>query len=182
MTVKDFFRLLIRVLALYFLIQIALNIPFSSFSFIPFIDGEDKLYAILILIVSLGLLIGLFIFIIFNSDKIIHWLKLDKGYDNEEMKLKDINAANLIGLAILITGSILIVWKFISLQDYIIDYYFETINKYYTQAFPYLYHIIADIINIIIGWLLITNYMRISTFLLKINNKNEKSYFKKEDN
>ncbi len=103
MTKKDLFRLIIKILGLYFLITTAFGIFPTILTFIQswkfFLETSSVLGNIVIILL-------LSIFLIYEPDKIIDWLKLDKNFDNNKIELEKLGAEDILKIAI-ITGILL---------------------------------------------------------------------------
>ena len=176
MTKRDFFRILIKVFGLYSLITTVFyffpsNIGYLLTDFSPLI--------ILGSLVSIGILVIFCILLIRGADKIIDFFKLDKGFDDARIEIGNFNNYMIMKFALIIIGGFLII-------DYIpdfIQYCFLTFkNKVSTQS-KYLtdfgYGIVepfqwaVSTISIIVGYILITNYNKIASWILKKEQKNE---------
>ena len=106
MTKKDFFRLIIKILGLYSLIT-------TIFSFFPnnlkILFRINDTLEILLILLNLIILLSLFWFIINNTDKVINWFKLDRGYDDEIIDLNNFNNASILKLSVIIIGGLLLI-------------------------------------------------------------------------
>jgi len=104
MTIKDFFKILIKIFGLYTLIA-------TVFVFMPANLGiliyDLNVLSIGLLIFSLGVIIALFCLLIFNTEIIIKWLKLDKNYDNDIIDFKNLNEKMVYKIAIITISSLL---------------------------------------------------------------------------
>jgi hypothetical protein len=166
MTKKDLFRLVIKIFGLYLLVSIIFSLPGNLlFSFNNF-----ELSYILILLLFLILSFGLFLLIIYYTDFFIKLLKLEKGFDEERIDLANFKSSNILKLAVVIIGGILIIknipafltntfFAFKSSVDHSSSIKFVTLHDYIQLVTPFLY--------ILVGILLITNYKIIARFLDK---------------
>lgn len=166
MTKRDFFRLIIKIFGLY-------SAVITIFSIIPqnissFYFGDESYSLILWVAVVLTIIISLFLFLLFKTDFIIDLLKLDKGFDDEIINFGNFNNLNILKLSILIIGGFLLI-------DYIPNFLFDIINAFKRQA-TYssiesnsvdYFGLTVGTINILIGYLFITNYKSIASFLDK---------------
>ena len=166
---RDFFRLLIKAFGLYSLVTTLFGILPSYISYIP---GELNLFLVLIPIVISVLIIGLFILLLFKTDAIINLLKLDKGFDEDRIELKNFNEQNLIKVCVIIIAAFLMVDN---IPEFLIQCYkaFEknipktiSTNFYSTIEVNY-YLLVSSGISILIGYLMISNYKNLAGFLLK---------------
>ena len=175
MTKKDFFRILIKIFALYFII----SIPIGSFINIPYIIPlyeENDILMWIIMILSILLVIGIFILLLIFPDKIITFFKLDKGYDNEKIDLKDINSVKIIEVSVIIIGGIFFIRNISPLLATATESLCILLGSSNFEYYPFqnFTDVLTKILYLIIGLLMFTNYRSISRFLLKINNKNDK--------
>jgi hypothetical protein len=165
MTKRDFFKVLIKIFGLYSLVLTVFSIIPQNISNILF--SFD--FAMLLMVVASVLIsIGLFVILLFKTDSIINLLKLDKGFDDELIHFGNLNNENILKLALLIIGGFLIIdhtprflLDAVNVFKYKIN--FSTIEgskvNYYSLSF--------EALNILIGYLLITNYKSISKFIDK---------------
>lgn len=106
MTKKDFFRLIIKIFGLYSVISIIFSVFPSNMGFAI---SQIDLISIVWLIGSLILIILLFMFLIYKPDKIISWLKLDKGFDDDRIDFQNFNNTNILKLAVIVIGGIMLI-------------------------------------------------------------------------
>jgi len=48
-------------------------------------------------------------FLIYKPDKIIDWLKLDKGFDDDRIDFQNFNNTNILKLAVIVIGGIMLI-------------------------------------------------------------------------
>jgi len=113
---------------------------------------------------------------IIRTDLLLNVLKLDQGFDNENIEFKNIDLDNILKLGVIIIGGTLILDNFaVFLNQSYLAFKVHTataadligLNGYST------YHWTLSIINVLLGYILLTNYPAISKFLLKITQKKE---------
>lgn len=163
MTKRDFFRLLIKIFGLYsFIISIFTLLPETISSFVHY---EDYTF----IFIALGsLFIGAFIcfLLIYKADFIINKLELDKGFDDENIILGNLDSSRILKLAILLVGFFLVI-------DYVPNFLYHIINAFKKEVSLYgiegqkvdYFNLSVSLINIILGYLLITNYKRLADYL-----------------
>ena len=169
MTKRDFFKVLIKVFGLYSLIT-------TLFGIVPINIGyiyEKKELPVLAIVVLVSLLIlGLFIILLFKADLVINLLKLDKGFDEDRIDFRNFNEQNLIKVCIIIIAAFLLVEN---IPEFLIQCYkaFEnniqktiSTNLYSTIEVNY-YVLVSSGISILIGYLMISNYKNMASYLLK---------------
>jgi hypothetical protein len=173
MTKKDFFSLLIKIFGLYSLISFIFSVLPVNFIFvIQYIDAAAIAWIILILIVTFLI----FLFLIYNPNRIINWLKLDKGFDDDRIDFLKFNNTNILKLAVIIIGGVLLIQNVPRFLSFTLFAFKSSIGKELnTVNFGGLRDYIhwgTSFINILIGYLMLTNYNFISR-ILKEKNKEE---------
>lgn len=180
MTKKDFFRIIMKCLGLYFIVYILFSILPSNITFVlmaPDISGI--IWIILVIIVIL-----IIAFILFKPDIIIKLLKLDQGFDEDRIDLPNFNSEKILKLAIMIIGGIIIIRylpEFMTRSlvatkvliggenpDYIL-------LKYNSQKDTIYW--ITSIVNLIIGFIMLTKYNLISRLINYKTNKDKLDEF-----
>lgn len=165
MTKRDLFRLIIKIFGLYSgILTLFTVIPSNVSSLVYQLDT----ISILIILSSILIPIGLFLLLIFKTDAIINFLKLDKGFDEEQIVIGNLKNESILKLSIIIIGSFLIL-------DYIPGLLFDIVNAFKSKgsAAPIegtsvdYFGISIGIINIVLGYLLLTNYKSLATFFSK---------------
>jgi len=173
MTKKDFFRIIIKLFGLYWLISALFST--GQFYFLSFIPGFTLPAILMAMLIFLVLLI-LFYMLIIKTDVLIEWFKLDKGFDNDLIEFHQFDLDNILKLGVIIIGGTMIldnIAVFLN-QSYLafkvqtsIVYDLTGLNGYST------YHLAVSFTKIILGYLLLTNYPALSKILLKITQKKE---------
>ena len=160
MTKRDFFRLLIKIFGLYsFIISLFMFLPEMISTFFLY---KDYSY----LFISLGgfLVITFFCFLLISkADLIINKLELDKGFDDENIILGNMNSLMILKLAILLVGFFLVI-------DYVPSFLYHIVNAFKKEVSTYgidaqkvdYFGLTVSCVNIILGYLLLTNYKRIA--------------------
>lgn len=110
MTFRDLFRFLIRLLSLYLLIILFFWFIPVGFLALKYYDFNDDLSFIPI---SIGLILFvIFYFLIYKTDHVILFFRLDKSFENKQFKLSYLNAKRILKLSLIIVGSALILFNF----------------------------------------------------------------------
>lgn len=157
MTKKDFFILMIKLFGLYSIITaMFFQLPQSiSFAFGGFIDGIDY-YSLLYLGVILLLIVALFVFLIFKSHHIVRLLKLEQGFDTDNIELGNLSAREIIKIAVLVIGGFLIINNLpVFVQNTLNAFYHEL--QFQTTELIDKWNWFLPGANVLIGYLLITN-------------------------
>lgn len=170
MTKKDLFRIILKIAGLYFIVITvfqALPTIFVFFSGTPWLS-------ILLFVAILLVVTAIFLALIFNPDRFINVLKLDKGFDDDKVSFRRVDFSDLLKIAIFAIGLSLIVrylpifithvfflFKLLmkNQNDFTSQFHSEILTDYVSWA--------LKIISLIIGYLMITNYASIANFLLK---------------
>ena len=161
MTKRDFFIIIIRLFGLYSLIL-------SLFTFIPnsfpiaFYD-IDTISMIWIIGATL-ITLGIFLLLIFKSDKLVQILKLDKGFDDDKIEFGNFDQKNIIMLSSILIGGFLIIDNISGFLSQIIFFFKADLIGTEYNNLSYLQWTISGL-NIIIGYLLITNHKSIAKLL-----------------
>jgi hypothetical protein len=177
MTKKDLFRLIIKLFGLYIIITTVLSVLPSN---IVLVLTEIDTKGIIWLTATIGILFYFFHLLVFKPDKIIKWFRLDIGFDDDNINIKNLNPDKISKLAILLVGGILIIRSFPGLlSEALFAFKYsvggsENNNGYYFgSANDYIY-LFTSIINITIGYLLISNVNRVSNYIIQKVDKEEK--------
>lgn len=170
MTKKDFFRILIKLFALNSLLLSVFTYLPQNFRYVGF--GNDN--SIFILISGIVLLIvALFIVIVWKTDSIIHFLKLDRGFDDDRIDFKNFNPKNLIKFALIFIGGFLVIdYLPMFLQNTYLGFKIE-VSSTPIQESDLLgtmrefnkFDWISSGLNLLLGFILLTNYSKISSWL-----------------
>ena len=176
MTKRDFFIILIRVFALY-------SIILTVFSWIPsnlmysFFEFESVFILAAALIFTL-ISILFYYLILRNTDRIINFLGIDKGFDDSKIHLSDFNSTKVLMLGIILIGGFLIVSEFSRLIEYSFIAFKNEIDTGQLYVFPTgpanqnpnVLEWILSGVNFFVGYLLLTNHTRVAKWILKKGN------------
>lgn len=176
MSKRDFFRTIIKLFGLYSLIL-------SLFQFFPSLINFSVIGVDLWSVVSiLGLtviIIAIYIFLINRPDLIIDLLKLDKGFDDSRIEFGAFDSNKLVSFATILIGGFLIVDYFPSFINSCYTAFKENVQSTgldglmdsFAPKTQYFDWGIATM-NIVIGFLLLTNYQNVAKWIIKTNSKN----------
>lgn len=165
MTKRDFFRILIKIFGLYSLILSIFTVIPQNISNVLF---QFDIMMLLVILASTIISVGMFLVLLFKSDFIIDKLKLYKGFDDDKIIVGNLTNESILKLALIIIGGFLII-------DYLPAVLFDLINAFKTKStFTSIegnnvnyFDIVIGLVNILLGYLFITNYKIISQFLDK---------------
>jgi len=179
MTKKDLFRLIIKIFGLYFVISTPFSIlPMiiesvtSQFDFNVQFDYAGFIW----LMINLAWIILLFVFLIYKPDIIVRWLKLDRGFDDDRIDFQNFNTANILKLAVIVIGGLLLIHN---IPTFLCNAWFafkssvgsnfNNDNAIHVGSSRDYINWGISFINIVIGYLLVTNYTFVSKLLKEKN-------------
>ena len=180
MTKKDLFRLIIKIFGLYSIITTIFSALPSNISWVIM---QIDLAGIIWMIGTVVIIVLLFMFLVYKPDKIIGWLKLDRGFDKDSVEFQNFNSENILKLAVIVIGGILLLKNIPAFLSHTLfafkssvqtDFESNRIIKYGEQK-DYIYWL-TSFLNIVIRYLILTNYNYISRILKKKNEKNDNNY------
>lgn len=177
MKTKDFLRLIIKLFGLYSLVL-------SLFTFIPQTAGQlisDYVNWIDIVgYIFIGItMICLFLWLTFKPDFLINSLKLDKGFDQDKIPLDKLDSAAILKIGCVAIGGIFFLDN---LAEFISGCFYMFKESIQTSIQELLdtnigrssrVNLIINVINLIIGYLLVTSHASIIRFLLKEGNPDQ---------
>lgn len=176
MTKKDFLRTIIKLFGLYSLIL-------TLFQFVPsllsYSNVEFDIWFMVPLIAVTGIIIAIYIFLINKPDLIIERLNLDKGFDDNRIEFGNFDSNQLVSFATILIGGFLIIDYFPSFLNNCYYAFKENAQSNglgglidsFTPKTQYFDWAIATM-NIIIGFLLLTNYKNVAKWVTNTNKKN----------
>jgi uncharacterized protein with PQ loop repeat len=180
MSKRDFFRVIIKLFGLYVaILAIFTWIPQTFGSYVSL--RQDPAF-IFLFIGSLALSILMIYLLLFNVDKVINLLKLDKGFDDDVIELGNLSPKSIIVLSLILIGGILLVDNvpifltntFYSFKDMV------GVKQNYSRLMDFVdpikkvdyFEWLISFINIVVGYFLLTNYSVIVSKLLKEKESN----------
>jgi hypothetical protein len=171
MTKKDLFRLIIKIIGLFLILSTLFTALPSSVSWLMM---ELDIYSIIWVIFIAAIIFLFFMFLTFKPDKIIKWLKLDQGFDSDNIEFQKFNNENILKLAVIVIGGILLIDNIPAfLTHTLFAFHLSIKNVFYGSQDNIKW--LMSFINILIGYLMLRNYSYISRILKKGNEKNEKT-------
>jgi len=169
MKTRDFFRICIKLLSLYVLVQIVFGVLPTVITAVPvFGAGFAVLYYASIILTLGGICAG----IIKYADKVIDTFRLDQGFDEDRISFGQLDEVKMFSLASILIGAMLVADYFPTLIYQIflaikgaassgrlasIDLYNYNSVSYYDLGFA--------VLSMIVGYLLMVNNRAVATFL-----------------
>ena len=172
MTKRDFFRIIIKLFGLYSLIL-------TIFNFIPsniwYITVEFEPIDILWIFGVSAAVISIYVFLILKTDLIINLLKIDQGFDDEQILIGNFNSLSIFKFALIVIGGFLIVeylpnflqYTYLAFKSRVSSkglHYLE--ESTFGKQIDYFNWAVAGI-NIVFGIILLTNYEQIAKWLTR---------------
>jgi hypothetical protein len=177
MTKKDLFRLIIKIFGLYSIITTIFSALPSNISWVI---TQIDITGFIWLIGTVIVIILLFMFLVYKPDKIIGWLKLDRGFDNDTIDFQNFNSENILKLAVIVIGGILLLKNIPAFLSHTLFAFKSSVQTDFEsnriikngELKDYIYWLTSSL-NIVIGYLMLTNYNYISRILKKKNETNQ---------
>lgn len=170
MSVRDLFRILIKLFGVYSSIIAFFRITGQSLTSISFSSSP-----ILVLLWVLFVFVIIFVFysfLIFKTDFIIDKLRLDKGFDDNKIFINGITNQNIIKLAIILIGGFLLIENIPSFLGHSIlevQSHYNDKDYFRIENYPFYFQWLTEIISIIIGFLFVIRYKSLCNFFNKNN-------------
>lgn len=167
MTKRDFFKIIIKLFGLYSAIIVLFSVLPQNISNILTINEN---YLLLIwIIISLLIVLALCLLLLYKSDYIVDILKLDKGFDDDRIELGTLSNESIFKFALLLIGGFLVIDNL----PHFLQYTFAAFKSkmpssgYIPQTTVNYFNWASSGINILMGYVLISNYKRIASFIDK---------------
>lgn len=168
MTKRDFFILIIKLFGLYSLVTALFQVLPLNLSFLA---HDHSLLMVSSVAVTMLLVIGLFTLLILKSDKVVSFLKLERGFDGDKFHLGSLTASEIVKISCVVIGGFLIIDNlplFINQVVILFKTDLQTMNFQPNSKFTlFIYGL-----NLLLGYLLLTQLNTIVR-LLRIDNKKD---------
>ena len=153
MTNKDFFRLMIKLFGLYqFLLLIFTSLPRNLQ--LLFNDFFSISSIITLILITLFILAVYYVFVK-KPDLIIDFFKLDKGFDNNEITVSNLNSDTILQIGMVLIGGFLIVDNFSYFISSFITYFKISYMSENLESLKIFESLILGGANLSIGFCLI---------------------------
>jgi hypothetical protein len=154
MTKRDFFILLIKVFGLFSAVTTLFSVLPSNIS-LAMLDLDA--FSILWIISAILVVVGLFVALIFKADKVVRLLKLDKGFDSDQIEIGHLKGIDIIKLGTFIISGLSIIDNIPTfLSHSLFAFKGNTIGLEYNTEDKFYWAVSG--LNLLIGFLLLTNY------------------------
>ena len=156
MTKRDFFILLIKLFGLSYLIK--------SLFLSTLVLRQLDVVTLISLLVALNVVAGLFWLLIFRADKVVSFLRLESGLSDERIELGNIKTEDIIKIGTFIIGGLLVID---SIPQFLSQAYWFVRGNNSEQGFNSSdsYDLSVSGLNILLGYLLVTNYAFVSRII-----------------
>ena len=161
MTKRDFFILILKLFGLYAVITALFSVLPSN---LLFALSDPDAFGVIWIVLVFVVIIGLFVLLIFKSDTIVRLLKLDQGFDDEQIDLSKINASGLVQIAVFIIGGVLIIDNIPLFLSHLLFSFKRDMSGIPDDSHSGFYWLVSTI-KIVLGFVLITNYKFIAGLL-----------------
>ncbi|WP_190811678.1 hypothetical protein [Flagellimonas sp. S3867] len=176
MTKRDFFRIIIRIFALYLLLLTIFNFIPTNVSYLSY---ELAIWPVLIILGSAVLMILLFVFLLRKSDNVIDVLKLDKGFDDERIEFGNLGSLEIVKIALIFIGGFMILDHLPEFLHYCYLGFKKEISV--TGLSPFEAPGLAEFwdyfrwfisgVNLLVGYLILSNLGILARFLVNLKTK-----------
>ena len=174
MSTKDFFRILLKLFGLYILVSLFSTLQGLAYMNPWVAEGRPPVwtdYTSMLFIPTV--LFSIFCLLVFYPDMIINNLKLERGMDTDHIPFEKMDQHTIVRLGLIIAGGVLILKSIspaISTGYYLLKASVPGALERddFTGFDPFNYRIDfgTHLLNLIVGYLVITNSDRLSNFLL----------------
>jgi hypothetical protein len=168
MTKTDLFRILIKTMGLFCAIE-------GLFTLIPVFRYTQGFFIMGMVLntVFVLLVLGITYVLLFQTDRIIRWLRLEKGFDGQHIDLGGLDKRKGLYIALLIIGGLLLVNNlptflyecYDAIKHSVVPTYFENDRVFLDEvAFEYRPMAISGLASLF-GFLILTNYQRLAQWV-----------------
>lgn len=176
LTPRSLFNIILKVFGLFFLREIIMAIPEALLTFSRFFYLEELAPSVTILIVQLIILFlygALVMQLILRTNKIIDFLKLDRGFSENEFSFEEghskkinLTTQEILNIALIILGGLILVNEIPGFCRLL--YLFIDENKsFYGSNGLSVSNMVASVAKILSGLLILGERERITGFILK---------------
>lgn len=169
MTKRDFFIVIIKLFGLFSLVTSLFQVLPSNISFI--LRDMDFIYLIGITLAVLVVL-ALFVVLIFKADKVVEILKLDKGFDEERIEFGNLNSVEIVKIGCFIIGGLILIENLPYFLNHTLNAFREKVVGMDYSVQDNFYWAVSGI-NLVLGYLLLTNYTFFAKLLSMKKNEND---------
>ena len=168
MTNRDFFKILIKVVGLYFFIQVLFTFLPSQLGFLSFNKDSSGMFGtILYIAIIILFIVGLLYFLIRFPEKIIDLFKLDQNFDQQKNSINNFNQKNILTIALIIIGGFLIIENITTLLSGLYLVFRKSVDPMVPVNENSSINLVIPTLNLFLGGILITFRKNISNYFEK---------------
>src|SRR5690606_23227569 len=162
------FILVIKLFGLFSLVTSLFSVLPNNISFaLMYMDA----FSLAWIAVAVFVVIGLFVLLVLRPDKVVSLLRLDKGFDDDRIEVGNLKSSDILKLGIFIIGGLLILDNIPAfLSHTLFAFKGDVSGKVYDTEDKFRWALNA--INLLLGYLLVTNYSSVSKLLKRDKEKN----------
>ncbi len=166
MSIRDLFRLMMKLFGLYILISNLFSLPY----YLGFFFYNDLNWLHVLGSVALGLaMISFFLYLAFRPDPIIKLLRLEQGFEQNQISLDRIDPTSLTRIGVLVVGGFFFLRNVGSALTNLYLLFRSSVASAYDResmiSTSEPIDLAINLLTIIISWLLITNALSVARFL-----------------
>lgn len=171
--------MIVKLFGLYLFITTLFNIIPSNMQY--WISEEDWYFKLLPLATT-AFVISLLILFLFYAHKVVTFLKLDKGFEDDDIQFGNLDAEKILHLGLIIIGGLIFIDNlpfvltngYLAFKDSVQTTFDATGTPFGTQLdYAYLW---SSLLSVLSGYLILTNYKWITTWLLSRNELKNRGY------
>ncbi len=166
MSKRDLFTALVKLLGFYFFLTYFLSLLSSLYYLITV---KENTFGDLLSDISQHIfLLVVFTLLMLYGDKIVSLFRLSNGYDTDKIVVDNLTAVDIVKVGVFIIGGILIVNNLPYMITWIIQRFTVAIRNENMPTFDE-YGAFRAFANLVLGFLMITNFGRIAKYFVKWN-------------
>jgi hypothetical protein len=166
MTLNTFWKIFLKVFALYLIWQLLLVLP-TVFSSIVYLTRNDKMEMFTIfsgLLCTALVFIAIIRYCLFQSDRVIDKLRLTKGFTDEKLEI-NIHRSSLLTIIVIVLGCLMIANSLPLFIFNIFSYIQRSDNTMKFQDNPSTPYLVSDFLKVIIGYFIATESRLVVNFI-----------------
>ena len=168
MTNRDFFKILIKVVGLYFFIQVLFTFLPSQLGFLSSNKDSSGMFGtILYIAIIILFIVALLYFLIRFPEKIIDLFKLDQNFDQQKISINNFNQKNILTIALILIGGFLVIENISTLISGLYFVFRKSVDPMFPMSDNSSINLVIPALNLLLGGILITFRKSISNYFEK---------------
>ena len=168
MTNRDFFKILIKVVGLYFFIQVLFTFLPSQLGFLSSNkDSSGMVGTIIYIAIIILFILALLYFLIRFPEKIIDLFKLDQNFDQQKISINNFNQKNILTIALILIGGFLVIENISTLISELYFIFRKSVDPMFPVRENSSINLVIPALNLILGGILISFRKNISNYFEK---------------